>query len=136
MEVDLRSGDPAALRSLEKQLRQAAHDAAAEENTRWHSQALTVAIDTVGQRPAARIATTAPIVQAAISVSKALNFPVSFSEGSTDANFPMSVGIPSLTIDSGGRVARVHTTDESFESADAWKGAQRAVLLSVVLAQP
>lgn len=136
MEVDLRSGEPAALRNLEKQLRQAVQDAATDENARWRSQALTVVVETVGQRPAARMATTAPIVQAAVSVSKALNFPISFSEGSTDANFPMSVGIPSLTIDSGGRVERVHTTDESFESADAWKGAQRAVLLSVALAQP
>jgi len=136
MEVDLRSGDPAALRSLETQLRQAVQEAAAEENARWRSQALGVVIETVGMRPAARIPTTAPIVQAALSVSKALDLPVSFSEGSTDANFPMSLGIPSLTIDSGGRVERVHTTAESFDPTDAWKGAQRAVLLSVVLAQP
>jgi metal-dependent amidase/aminoacylase/carboxypeptidase family protein len=63
MEVDLRSGDPAALRSLEKQLRQAVQEAAAEENARWRSQALEVVIETVGMRPAARIPTTAPIVQ-------------------------------------------------------------------------
>ena len=62
-----------------------------------------VVIETVGMRPAARMPASAPIVQAAISVSKALNLPVSFSEGSTDANFPMSLGIPALTIDSGGR---------------------------------
>ena len=42
MEVDLRSGDTAALRALEKQFRQAVADAVAQENARWNSSALTV----------------------------------------------------------------------------------------------
>lgn len=136
MEVDLRSGDASALRALEKQFRQAVQDAVAEENTRWHSQALTVSIDTVGMRPAGRVPATAPIVQAAVSVSKALSLPVSFAEGSTDANLPLSLGIPALTIDAGGRGQGAHTEAEVFDATDAWKGTQRAVLLSVVLAQP
>lgn len=136
MEVDLRSGDASALRTLEKQFRQAVQDAVTEENTRWHSQALTVSIDTVGMRPAGRLPATAPIVQAALSVSTALGFPVSFAEGSTDANLPLSLGIPALTIDGGGRGQGAHTGGEIFDATDAWKGTQRAVLLSVVLAQP
>jgi acetylornithine deacetylase/succinyl-diaminopimelate desuccinylase-like protein len=136
MEVDLRSGDASALRALEKQFRQAVQDAVTEENTRWHSQALTVSIETVGMRPAGRVPATSPIVQAAVSVSKALNLPVSFSEGSTDANFPLSLGIPALTIDAGGRGEGAHTEAEMFDATDAWKGTQRAVLLGVVLAQP
>ena len=136
MEVDLRSGDASGLRALEKQFRQAVQDAVAEENTRWHSQALTVSIETVGMRPAGRMPPTAPIVQAAVSASKALNLPVSFAEGSTDANLPLSLGIPALTIDTGGRGEGVHTESETFDATDAWKGTQRAVLLSVVLAQP
>ena len=136
MEVDLRSGDASALRALEKQFRQAVQDAVTEENTRWHSQALTVSIDTVGMRPAGRLPATAPIVQAALSVSTALGLPVSFAEGSTDANLPLSLGIPALTIDGGGRGQGAHTDAETFDATDAWKGTQRAVLLSVVLAQP
>ena len=42
MEVNLRSGDTASLRSLEKQFRQAVNDAVAQENARWNSSALTV----------------------------------------------------------------------------------------------
>jgi acetylornithine deacetylase/succinyl-diaminopimelate desuccinylase-like protein len=136
MEVDLRSGDAAALRSLEKQFRQAVQDAVTEENARWNSQALTVSIETVGMRPAGRLPSTAPIVQAAVSVSHALNLPVSFAEGSTDSNLPLSLGIPALTIDGGGRGEGAHTEGETFDATDAWKGTQRAVLLSVVLAQP
>jgi tripeptide aminopeptidase len=136
MEIDLRSGDASALRALEKQFRQAVQDAVAAENMRWRSQALTVSIETVGMRPAGRVPPNAPIVQAAVSVSKALGLPVTFAEGSTDANLPVSLGIPALTIDTGGRGQGAHTENETFDATDAWKGTQRAVLLSVVLAQP
>ena len=136
MEVDLRSGDMASLRSLEKQFRQAVNDAVAQENARWNSSALTVSIETVGMRPAGRLPTSAPIVQTAISVSKALNLPLPFSEGSTDANLPLSLGIPAVTIDAGGRGSGAHTESETFDATDAWKGTQRALLLTVALAQP
>jgi acetylornithine deacetylase/succinyl-diaminopimelate desuccinylase-like protein len=135
MEVDLRSADANTLRGLEKQFRQVVQDAVTEENARWNSQALTVAIETVGSRPAGRLSSTAPIVQAAISVSRALNLPVSFAEGSTDSNLPLSLGIPAVTIDTGGRGSGAHTNRETFDATDAWKGTQRAVLLAVVLAQ-
>jgi acetylornithine deacetylase/succinyl-diaminopimelate desuccinylase-like protein len=136
MEVDLRSGDAATLRTLEKQFRQAVQNAVTEENVRWNSQALTVSIETVGMRPAGRLPQSAPIVQAAVSVSKSLGFPISFAEGSTDANLPLSLGIPSLTIDTGGRGSGAHTENETFDATDAWKGTQRAILLTIVLAQP
>ena len=136
MEVDLRSGDMASLRTLEKQFRQAVTDAVTQENARWNSSALTVSIDTVGMRPAGRLPSSAPIVQAAISVSKALNLPLSFSEGSTDANLPLSLGIPAVTIDAGGRGSGAHTENETYDATDAWKGTQRAILLTIALAQP
>lgn len=136
MEVDLRSGDAGALRALEQQFRQAVQEAVADENARWRRQGLTVEIEPVGLRPAGRVPVSAPIVEAAISVSKALDLPLSFAEGSTDANLPLSLGIPALTIDSGGRGQGAHTESETFDATDAWKGTQRAVLLSVALAQP
>lgn len=136
MEVDLRSGDMAALRALEKQFRQVVNEAVAQENARWSSGALTVTIETVGSRPAGRLPSSAPIVQAAMSVSRALNLPLSFSEGSTDANLPLSLGIPAVTIDAGGRGSGAHTEQEMFDATDAWKGTQRAILLTVALAQP
>jgi len=136
MEVDLRSGDAMSLRALEKQFRQAVNDAVAQENTRWNSSALTVSIETVGMRPAGRLPASAPIVQTAISVSKALNLPLSFSEGSTDSNLPLSLGIPAVTIDAGGRGAGAHTPGETYDASEAWKGTQRAILLTVALAQP
>lgn len=136
MEVDLRSGDTVSLRALEKQFRQAVQDAVAQENARWNSSALTASIETVGMRPAGRLPSSAPIVQTAISVSNALNLPISFAEGSTDANLPLSLGIPALTIDAGGRGSGAHTENETYDATEAWKGTQRAILLTIALAQP
>jgi tripeptide aminopeptidase len=136
MEVDLRSSEALSLRSLEKQFRQAMQDAAVDENARWRSQALTVSIEQVGARPPGRAASTSPIVQAAASVTRALDLPVLFAEGSTDSNYPISLGIPAVTIDTGGRGSGAHTEDERFDATDAWKGTQRALLLAVALAQP
>jgi len=136
MEVDLRSSDAAALRTLDKTFRQAVDDAVAQENVRWGSQQLTVSIEIVGVRPAGRAAMNSAIVQTAISVQKSLNLPVSFAEGSTDSNYPLSLNIPSITIDTGGNASGVHTIDEAFNTTDAWKGTQRALLLTIALAQP
>jgi tripeptide aminopeptidase len=136
MEVDLRSSDPMALKTLEARFRDAVHDAVAAENLRWQSEALTVAIDQVGSRPPGRASPISPIVVAAISVTKALDIPISFSEGSTDSNLPLSLGIPALTIDTGGRGSGVHTELEAFDTTDAWKGTQRALLLAVALTYP
>ena len=56
-------------------------------------------------------------------------------EGSTDANLPMSLRIPAVTIGGGGRSTGAHALDEAFDTTDSWKGTQRAVLLTIALAQ-
>jgi tripeptide aminopeptidase len=136
MEVDLRSSDPQSLKTLDARFRQTVDDAVSLENARWGNGVITAAIETVGMRPTGRSSLNSPIVQAAISTTKALNFPVSFAEGSTDSNLPLSLGIPAITIDTGGNGSGAHTDQESFDTTDAWKGTQRALLLTIALAQP
>ncbi|MGE0361486.1 MAG: M20/M25/M40 family metallo-hydrolase [Vicinamibacterales bacterium] len=136
MEVDMRSADPASLQSLDARFHKAVDDAVAAENVRWGSRALSVDKALVGNRPAGRAPATSPIVEAAVSVTRALGFPVTLDEGSTDANYPQSLGIPAITIDGGGRGRGAHALDESFDTTDSWMGTQRALLLTVALAQP
>jgi tripeptide aminopeptidase len=135
MEVDMRSADAASLQSLDAKFHKAVDDAVAAENVRWNSRALSVDKALVGNRPAGRAAATVPIVQAAVSVTRALGFPVTLDEGSTDANYPQSLGIPAITIDGGGRGRGAHALDESFDTTDSWMGTQRALLLTIALAQ-
>jgi tripeptide aminopeptidase len=89
----------------------------------------------VGNRPAGRTVETAPIVQAAVAVTRALDLPVALDEGSTDSNIPMSLGIPAVTIDGGGRGTGAHSPGETFDTTDSYKGTQRALLLAIALAQ-
>ena len=135
MEVDMRSADPASLQSVDAKFHKAVDDAVADENARWGSRQLTVEKTLVGSRPAGRTQADTPIVVAAISVTKALNIPVSLDEGSTDSNIPMNLGIPAITIDGGGRGRGAHALDESFDTTDSWMGSQRALLLALALAQ-
>jgi acetylornithine deacetylase/succinyl-diaminopimelate desuccinylase-like protein len=135
-EVDMRSADPAALKSLDAKFHKAMDDAVADENARWGSRQLTVDKQLVGDRPAGRTAADHAIVVAAVSATKALELPVTLDEGSTDSNIPMNMGIAALTIDGGGRGSGAHALDEAFDSTNSWQGTQRALLIALALAQP
>lgn len=136
MEVDLRSSDRAALTALDAAFQRALDDALAEENERWNNRGrLALEKTVVGNRPAGRTAADAPIVQAAVSVTRALGLEAALSEGSTDANIAMSLGIPAITVDGGGSASGTHSLTESFDSTDSWQGTARALLLAIALAQ-
>ena len=47
----------------------------------------------------------------------------------------MSLGVPAITIDGGGRGSGSHALDERFDSTDSWQGTARALLLTVALAR-
>lgn len=136
MEVDMRSADPNALGALERQFHEVVDRALSSENARWDERGrLSVAKVLVGERPAGRLAAEAPIVAAAVSVTRALGLPVELTEGSTDANLPMSLNIPAITIDAGGQGTGAHTLDETFDTSDSWRGTERALLTAIALAQ-
>jgi len=136
MEVDLRSSDESTLLALEARVRAAVADALAEENKRrTRHDPLTVSIEAVGSRPAGRTDVGTPLVETALNVLTALALPARLDEGSTDANLPMSVGVPSITVGGGGVGRDVHTPRESFDTTDSWKGTQVVTLLAVALAR-
>jgi hypothetical protein len=55
---------------------------------------------------------------------------------STDANIPMSLAIPAITIGGGGRGQGAHSLGEEFDTAGSGDGTRRALLLAIALAQP
>jgi di/tripeptidase len=107
-----------------------------EENARWKSSAgVKVKKEVVGDRPAGRTPGDSIIVQRARRVARALGLALPENESSTDANVPMQLGIPAVTIGAGGGGSGQHTVGETFETTDAWRGTQFAFLLTVALAQ-
>jgi tripeptide aminopeptidase len=136
MEVDMRSADVKSLDALNAKFKAALNEAVEEENKRWGGKgAVSVSPEMVGLRPAGNTAESAPIVQTAIAVSKSLSLPVRLGEGSTDANVPMNLNIPAITIGGGGKGTGAHSLNETYDSTDSWKGTQRALLLAVALTQ-
>ena len=134
-EMDMRSASPAALQALDAKFHRAVDEAAKAEDARWKTNVITVDKQLVGNRPAGQTPQNSPIVQAAVSVTRALGFAVTLDEGSTDSNIPMSLGIPAITVDGGGRGTGSHALDEAFDQTNSWQGSQRALLLAVALAQ-
>ncbi len=136
MEVDMRSADAAALTALDARFQKALDVALAEENERWgNAGRLTMEKTVVGHRPAGAVAADAPIVLAAVSVTRALGVQPSLDEGSTDSNIAISLGIPAVTIEGGGSGTGAHTIAETFDTTNSWQGTARALLLAIALTQ-
>jgi tripeptide aminopeptidase len=136
MEIDLRSADRASLAALDARVVQALDQSLADENARWGDRGrLTMDRKLVGDRPAGATPADAPIVRTALEVSRALALSAAIEEASTDANIPMSLGIPAITIDGGGKGEGAHSLSERFDSVDSWKGTARVLLLTVALAR-
>lgn len=136
MEVDMRSADPAALKELDTKFQAAIKEAVTEENARWHNKGpVTAAAELVGVRPPGQTPKESPIVQTALSVSRAMKIDEVLREGSTDSNVPMNLGISAITISGGGVGTGAHSLNEAFDATDSWRGTQRALLLAIALAR-
>ena len=135
LELDLRSADKAALTALDAAALKAFEQALAEDNDRWGQRGqLTLDCKLVGDRPAGQVPANAPIIAAAVSVTRALGLTPTLDEGSTDSNVPISLGIPAVTIDGGGSARGTHSLDEEFDTTNSWQGTARALLLAIALA--
>jgi acetylornithine deacetylase/succinyl-diaminopimelate desuccinylase-like protein len=140
MEVDMRSEDAKSLAAVDVQVQRVLRDALAAENGRWKgpraaNAQITLRIDTIGIRPTGAQADNAPIIQTALAAAKALGFSSSTSASSTDANIPISLGIPAMRIGGGGRAEGAHSLGEWYDDgADGYLGPQWAALIVAALA--
>lgn len=134
MVVDLRSLDADTLAALDARFQAAVRDAVAAENEGRSEGAVEVDFEPIGLRPAGSQPDDAPIVVAGIETAAALGFQPELQAGSTDANLPISLGIPAVTIDGGGRSEGAHSPGEWFDVTDSHLGTQWALLYVLALA--
>jgi len=135
MAVDMRSNSTGELLKLEAKLLDLVKQAVADESARWKTDKLTLEIKLIGDRPAGITAADQPIVQVVRnSVNVVRNGPnATLGGSSTDANLPMSLGIPAVTIGGGGEGGNWHSRNEWYKPVDAWLGPQRALLSILAL---
>ena len=137
MEVDLRSESPDELAKVDASFRKAVDEALAEENARWPQSRVkvTVEIQSMGVRPAAAPPDSQRIIQTAQAAARALGFEAPGSASSTDANWPMSLGIQAITLDGGGQGQGAHSLTESYDDGPrGWLGPQWALVTIAMLA--
>lgn len=129
MLLDLRSASETELRRLEETVMPLLHAAAADENARWNSDAIHVETKLVGDRPAGQQSPEASIVQAAWAATEAAGLVPEFGPASsTDANLPLSLGIPAIRLCGGGMEGNNHSLDEWYDPANAFRGPQKIFL--------
>jgi tripeptide aminopeptidase len=131
-EIDIRSGDQTQIDRIDAILRTAVADALEEENAeRTEGDPLTVEITRVGTRPAARGDATSPVVQRALAATRAFGIEPSLQISSTDANLPISMGIPAVTMSRGGVSGDSHSPSEWWQNVNGHVGLQIGLLTLV-----
>jgi tripeptide aminopeptidase len=113
-EFDLRSESITELTALEERFLEIVQAAVAAENDirSTRNGSVTAEILPIGDRPAGHTSEAHELVQFAKAAINAKGFETHFQASSTDANIPMSLGIPAIRIGSGGTGAREHSLDE------------------------
>jgi len=125
MEIDMRSGNQGKLNDVDAILQAAIEQALQEENTaRLDGPELTVDVERVGTRPAAEGDDQAPIVQRAIAATESFGIEPQLQISSTDANLPISKGIPAITMSRGGVSGNSHAPEEWWQNVDGHIGMQ------------
>ena len=89
----------------------------------------------IGDRPAARLADDSALLETLRAVDRHLGLRTELRLGSTDANLPLSLGVPSLSIGAGGDGGGAHTLAEWYSAKDRELGLRRVLLLLLAMAE-
>jgi len=136
LEIDLRSTSAAQLDELERTIHRVAQAAAEEENDKRAigTRALAVQIEAIGSRPCGETPAEHALVQSAVQATRLVGRRPDLALASTDANVPISQGIPAIAIGAGGRGGDAHTHSEWFDNAQGTVGVARALTIVMTAA--
>lgn len=135
--IDFRSTSSDELLRLEVALHRAVEDAVEFANAQAKSSAargrLTFNITKIGDRPAALLPNDSPLLDALQAVDRRLEIKTTVRLGSTDANIPLSLHVPALSLGAGGDGAGAHTQGEWYSSKGRELGLKRVLLLTLAM---
>ena len=139
--VDFRSTDRDQLARLEAELHRTVEDAVGHWNAQGNAKAgaesagprglLSFAITKIGDRPAANLPGDSPLLKALLAVDRYLGLRTDLLLGSTDANIPLALGVPALSMGAGGEGGAAHTLQEWYSSKGRELGLKRLLLLTL-----
>jgi tripeptide aminopeptidase len=134
--VDLRSEDEKQLTRMENALRDAMQTGVKDEayGARSSKDSIQVAFRSLGTRPAGTLPDDSPLLQTIRAVDRFLGNRSRLERSSTDANIPLSLGIPAVAIGGGGTGGASHTLLEWYDPTGRELGLKRLFLAAVSLA--
>ena len=130
---DIRSESNEKMDALVEALEAAMERARDFENQRSTGGRVSAKMKEIGSRPAAALAEDAAILQCVRAVDAHLGIRSHLDCSSTDANIPLSLGIPAIAIGGGGIGGGAHTTQEWFRPEGRDLGLKRIFLLLLLL---
>jgi len=137
--IDFRSTSAEQLLRLEVAMHRAVEDAVEECNAMAAPARsrgpLTFEIAKIGDRPAGRLEADSPLLEALRAVDRHMNLKTDLRLGSTDANLPLSLGIPAISLGAGGEGGGAHTQAEWFSAKDRDVGLKRVLLLTLTMVE-
>lgn len=136
LEVDMRSESAEELAKLDATFLQIVKDAVAHENAARSTRlgAVTADVKLIGDRPTGATRADAEIVRTTEAAVRAAGYTPLLGASSTDSNIPISLGIPAVTIGSGGTGGRAHSVDEWIDLSKPESLRGMTVGLAAVLA--
>jgi acetylornithine deacetylase/succinyl-diaminopimelate desuccinylase-like protein len=131
--VDIRSQSNEKLEELVAALT-AAVERSQEAENQWATLGRVAArIREIGSRPAAVLPADAPILRYVRAVDAHLGIRSHLDCSSTDANIPLSLGLPAISIGAGGQGGGAHTLQEWFNPDGRDLGLKRVLLILALL---
>jgi tripeptide aminopeptidase len=139
MDIDMRSVSPVELKKIDAQFKQIVEEAVTEENAARATTfgKITAEIKLIGERPSGVTSPETVVLKQVAATMRTFDKVAVWETSSTDANIPISLGIPAFAMasQSASRGGRSHSLDEwtDVEKTGAVKdfGLALAVLLSV-----
>lgn len=138
VDVDIRSLDNEMLLQTEAAIMKCFEEGVAEENANWpvtdEAKILKLTKTQIGNRPAGIRPPECPVLQTARSAQKLLGIELTnYGYSSTDANAPVSQGVPATCLSAGGAQINTHTVKEYFDKIDIHLGPQLIFLTAAAL---
>ena len=130
--VDLRSESAARIDEMAALLGAAVEDAVSIENNRGTGR-VAAKMKEIGARPGGGLAADAPILEYLRAVDAHLGIRSHLDCSSTDANIPLSLGIPAVSIGTGGQGGGAHTPAEWYQPEGRELGLRRILLTLCLL---
>jgi tripeptide aminopeptidase len=136
VKVDLRSEQESQVRVMESALKEAVQSGVREENAvaRANSDPVKATLRSLGVRPSGKLPDNSPLFDTIRSVDTFLGNRSRVESSSTDANIPLSLGIPAVSIGGGGKGGGSHTPAEWYDATGREAGLKRLFLITVALA--